>query len=387
MNGWRVAISLTALALTAVGLAGCTAWGTGDEEPPAELTDFDETVRVKRVWSHKLGNTDEEQRLGLTIATDGARVYAAAQDGRVSAFDAVTGKALWKTDTDLPLAAGPSFGDELVVVGSSDGDVAALDARDGSVRWTVPVSSEVLASPAVAFGVVVVRTVDGRVRGLEADDGRERWQIDEPPPRLTLRGNSAPAISGDVVVSGFDDGKVAAISLTEGVVAWQTALGGQRGRTELERLGDVDAGIRIVGDDLYVAGYQSRVAMMAIESGQLLWSRDMSSARTPGVDWDKIYVADASGEVTALDRTNGVPAWQQGAFLRRDITGPVPYRRAVVVGDLEGYLHWLSPEDGAIIGRERVGGTAIAAEPLVVGDLLFALTADGELIAVSAEEK
>ena len=287
---WMIAFGLL--------ISGCGLFGGKDDpsEPPAELVDLRNQIPVRKLWSAKVGGGGEDLRLGLAPATDGARIYAGSHDGRVSAFDAKSGRRLWSVDTKLPLAAGPAYGDGLLALGTSDGDLLALAAADGSERWRQPIGSEVLASPAIGSGVVAVRSVDGRLRGFAADDGADLWSVDQSVPRLTLRGNARPVIAGVTVVAGFDNGRLGAYDLTTGEAAWEFALAAPTGRTELDRLVDVSAGVKVVGDDVYAVGYQGRLLGIALESGQALWQRELSSYSGLDADWNNVYVTDDAGE-------------------------------------------------------------------------------------------
>ena len=216
------------------------------------------------------------------------------------AISAADGRTRWRAETKLALSAGPGGGNGLVVLGTSDGDVVALEAADGRQRWKARVSGEVLSAPLVAGDRVVVRTLDGRMRALAASDGRELWLVEELVPRLSLRGAAAPVVSGDVVICGFDTGKLVAVSLATGEALWQAQVSTPSGRTELERLADVDAAVRVSGDDVYAVGYQGRLVMLSLDSGQVWWGRDVSSYRGLALDDDQIYVSAADGAVIAL---------------------------------------------------------------------------------------
>ena len=286
---------LALLCLAALLAVGCDK--DEDVDPPAELVDIESDLRVESLWSTRVGDAGKHMRLSLGVAVDGETLYAAAHDGVVLAISAADGRSRWRVETELALSAGPGSGGGLVVLGTSDGDVVALDAADGRQRWKVRVSGEVLSAPLVAGDRVVVRTLDGRMRALAAADGRELWLVEELVPRLSLRGAAAPVASGDVVICGFDTGKLLAVSLATGETLWQTQVSTPSGRTELERLADVDAAVLISGEDVYAVGYQGRVVMLSLESGQIWWGRDMSSYRGLALDDDQLYVSAADGAV------------------------------------------------------------------------------------------
>jgi outer membrane protein assembly factor BamB len=358
-------------------------------DPPAELTDIEARLDVKRVFSERVGGGADRLRLALRPAIVGDRLYVPSHDGDIEALDAKSGKRVWRTSTDLPLSAGPGADADadLVVAGSSDGDVVALDAATGAERWRRNLTSEVLAKPLVTGRTVVVRTVDGRLTALEASDGTRRWEVLENVPRLTLRGTAAPIRVGDTVVCGFDNGKVVAADLDSGEVVWDTLVNAPRGRTELERLVDLDATVQVSGNDLYVVGFQGRIAMLAVDSGQIWWARDLSSYRGFAMDGENLYVTDADSRVIAMRRRDGTVLWEQTAMLRRGLTAPAVDPNGLVVGDFEGYLHWLDRDTGQIVARSRTDGERITNSPVVVDGIVYVLTDGGTLLALRSEPR
>jgi outer membrane protein assembly factor BamB len=360
-------------------VAGCDK--DKDAEPPAELVDLKPSIPVTKLWSAGVGGDSETLRLALGLALDDGTLYAAGRDGDVEAFDPATGKVRWQADTKAELAAGPGVGGRIVAVGTSDGQLIALDKANGKPLWQAKLGGEVLATPLVTGDRVVVRTVDGRLRALDALNGKEQWSAEEPVPRLSLRGNAPPVLAGDTVVAGFDSGKVVAYALATGDVAWQAQVSSPRGRSELERLADVDSAVRVDGGDGYAVGYQGRVVMFSLDSGQVWWGRDLSSYRGLALDGDQLYVAAADGSVVALRRRDGTVAWQQDGLKRRSLSAPAVVGNAIVVGDFEGYLHWLDRDTGKFVARENPGGARIGAAPLVDGNRVFVIDEDGKLVA------
>lgn len=377
----RASARLCLLALLAVTVTGCAGRSKDQGEPPAELTSFDATLDVRKVWSTKVGGASERLRLGLRPATDGARIYAGAYDGSIAAFEAETGRRLWSAKTELPITAGPGFGDDLLVFGTSDGELVAFAAATGEERWRHAIGSEVLAAPAVGSNVVVVRTVDGRLRGFSATDGSMLWAVEQNLPALTLRGNTAPRIAGPLVVSGFNNGRVGAYEITTGDPAWEVAIANPTGRSELERLVDVSTGMQIVGNDVYVVGYHGRAVGIDLQTGVVIWQQELSSYAGLGADFNNIYVTSDVDTVVALSREGGTQLWSQAALRLRDVTAPTRYANTLVVGDFEGYLHWLDPDDGKFLARERAAGGRISAAPLVVGENVYVQGDDGTLAA------
>ncbi len=375
--------SLVAAACVAsllVLIAGCDKDKKG-VEPPAELVDLKPTLAVQKLWDTGVGGGGEKLRLALGLALDRGVLFTAARDGEVVALDPATGRVKWSQDTKADLAAGPGVGASVVAVGTSDGKVIALDVASGKVLWKVSVSSEVLAAPLVTGDRVIVRSVDGRVHALDALTGKSQWTGEEPVPKLSLRGTASPVLAKDNVVAGFDSGKVVAFTLASGDIAWQAQVTTPGGRSELARLADVDSAVQVDGNDGFATGYQGRVVMLALDSGQIWWSRDLSSYRAPALDDTQLYVATADGSVVALRRRDGAVVWQQDGLKRRGLSAPAVVGNAVIVGDFDGYLHWLDRDSGKFIARERPGGERISMAPVTDGDRAFVIDDGGRVVA------
>lgn len=364
-------------------VTSCGIFGGDDEKElePMELVDFDETLNVKRLWSAKLGGEAEHLRVALQPAGDGNRIYAASHDGKVSAFDPETGKQVWQARLDVELAAGPGVGEGRVVVAAQDGIAIALDAATGAEQWRADIAAESLARPLVKGDLVVVQTIDNRLQALSLFDGRGRWSLEQSTPALTMRGSSSPVAVGNTVIAGFDTGRLVAADLESGTIQWETLLSPPKGRSDLDRLADIDGALAIVGQDLYATGYQGRLAAIATESGQILWSRDISSYEGVAADWNSVYTVRADGELIALARRNGAEAWRNASLLRREPTLPVPFATTVVVADLDGYVHFFSNIDGEPVARRRVGSKAITSDPFVIANRLYIQTDGGTLAA------
>ena len=362
-------------------LSGCSWFGDEDNsEPPAKLESFERQVDLKKIWSRSTGNGTDEQFIKLVPTVAGERVYVADRKGTVSAVEVETGKVVWRTKTDIAISAGTGVGEGLALVGSSEGDLVALDAESGEIRWRTEVSSEVLSVPQVYEGVVIVQTVDGNLAGLDAGSGEVLWIHDRSVPVLTLRGTSTPLVADGVVLAGFANGKMTALETGSGREIWEAAVAIPHGRTELQRIVDLDANPVVRQGVLYVSSYQGRLVAISLQDGRVLWNRDMSSYAGLDVDNRHVYVSDSDSEVWALDRLSGGSLWKQGALRQRALTGPAIIGDYVGVGDFEGYLHLLSRLDGSIAGRVRVDSDGISATPIAVfGDRLLVLGAGGTL--------
>jgi outer membrane protein assembly factor BamB len=377
--------SLLPLGLAALLIAaGCSK--DKDVEPPAKLVDFPVKLPVKELWGDKVGGGKKQVllRLGLGPAVDNGMVFAASHKGELVGVTLETGKRVWLKELKLPLSAGPGAGAGMVVVGTSKGGVLAFDGATGKELWRTRVNSELLSAPAIGEKIVVVRAVDGRLLGLDAGSGKQLWSVEQQVPRLSLRGTATPIIAKDVAISGFDNGKVMAVSLSTGDTVWDATLGSPHGRTELDRLVDVDSAVRVVGEDVFATGFQGRTAMLALDSGQIWWAHDMSSYRGLAVDGDNLFVSQSDGVVVGLRGRDGSEVWRNDQLKRRGLSTPVITSTAVAVADYQGYLHWLDRDTGKLVARVRVSKDRISNSPVAVNDTVVVLTDGGALAAYRA---
>ncbi len=356
------------------------------ELEPIKLVKIQTTIDIKKLWSAKLGENAEFLRVNLRPAGDGNRIYAASRDGKVSAFQPETGKRDWQTELDTELSAGPGVGEGLVAVGTADGLIIVLDAKTGTERWRADLKGETLSAPVMAGNLVIVATIDSRLHALSALDGNERWVVEQSTPLLTMRGSATPAISGNTVIAGFDNGRLLAVDLETGNIVWNAMLVPPTGRSNLERLSDIDGRISVVGQDVYASGYQGRVAAVATESGQVLWAREISSYVGVAADWTNVYTTNDDGEIVAIFRRNGTESWRQDSLLHREPTLPVAFHTTVAVGDLEGYLHFFSVIDGVPVARLRMGKQAISSSPAVIADRLYVQSDSGDIAAYAVQQ-
>jgi outer membrane protein assembly factor BamB len=375
---WKHA-ALLALAILA---AGCSS-NSKKELPPAELTDFKEEVVLQKQWSHSIGDGQGETYNMLVPAIEGDRIYASDVTGVVMSLDRLTGDVIWEKDLELPVSGAVGVGYGMVMVGTIKGEVVALDAASGEERWRARVTSEVLAPPATNGDVVVVQTQDDRVIGLDAATGSQRWIYESTPAVLTLRGTGAPLVTNRLAVAGLSTGKVVALDTTNGVPVLEQRVAVPQGRSELERVVDIDGGLLLSGGTLYVASYQGRVAGLDLESGRVLWQRDASSYSGVAQGFGSVYATLASGTVEGIDERSSSALWSNESLARRQLGAPEVFSSYVAVGDMEGYLHLLSQVDGRFVGRERIDSDGLRARPLVVGDMIYVYGNSGKLEALT----
>jgi outer membrane protein assembly factor BamB len=362
-------------------------------EPPTPLTEFTPTVNVQKIWSTNVGNG--AGKTGARVApffADG-KIYAAGIDGTVAALDAATGRTLWQKhfgekhgfilhhgNNSLRWAGGPSVSGDLLVVGSLEGTVQALDAGTGAERWHAQVSSEVISAPAISAGMVIVRTGDGRMSGLDATDGTRKWTYNRSTvPILSLRGNSTPRVDGGIVYAGEDNGKVVALRIGDGTPQWEQTLSPGEGRTEIERLQDVDGTVAVGDGVIYASAYRGQVAALIEQSGRPLWTHEISSYTGVAIAPTQVYIGDSDSNVWGLDLRTGASNWKQDRLKYRWVGEMAAQGDYVVFGDLEGFVHWLASADGKFAARARLSKKPIQSAPVVAGDTVYIEDIYGEI--------
>lgn len=343
----------TLIILVSMWLGGCST-SPSPVLPPVKLTPVKNAFAIKKAWENDFGNGAGDNYLKLTPVREDNILYTLDDHGRVTAFDFQNQAIKWQKKLGIEASTALTLDKELLLFGSSDGDVIAMRKQDGKVVWHAHVSSEVLAPPQVAKGLVVVRCVNGMLFALKRKDGKQVWSLEQTTPALTLRGTSTPVISGDIIISGFDNGRLLAVNLETGKVLWQTTISIPRGRTDLERMVDIDATPIVKDDVVYAVSYQGRLAAVQLGSGRILWTRDINSYNGMAVDPYRIYLVDDKSRVWALDRQNGATLWKQDALLRRSLTKPVLQDQYVIEADFDGFIHWLRRDNGKLVARVRM---------------------------------
>lgn len=369
------------LLMAAALLAACSS--TPVELEPMELQPIEARVDVERVWSAKVGKGQDERYTLLVPVVNGDRIYVADIRGEVTALDRHSGERIWRKRLDEGVSGGVGFGGGLVLVATYDAQVIALDAEDGSERWRQRVSSEVLSAPQSNGSVVVAQSFDGSLSALDHETGRVRWVYEATMPLLTLRGNATPLIAGSTVYAGFANGKIVALELADGLIAWEQRVAIPQGRSELERMVDVDASPMLVGNILFAASYQGELVALSRATGRPLWSQPVSSFNDLSAGQGNVYVTTADSAVRAYSVSSGIMGWENEELLRRKLTAPTAVSNYVAVGDEEGgYLHVLTQSEGELVGRRRISSDGLRSPMSSVDDLLYVYSNDGRLSAL-----
>lgn len=380
-----------AAVLSFLALAGC---GGATGPQPAELALLENPRPLRVLWSASLSEYDRYTADWPPPLVEGAdrwvffpvlvgdAIYATSRAGTVTRLDAASGRQRWRTAVETPVSSGVGADADTVAVANEDGEVVALDATSGKVRWRGRVSSEVLAPPEVGAGLVLVRSLDNRIFAFGASDGKRRWVYQRAAASLILHAPSGVAISGDTAYAGFPGGKLVAIALSNGGQRWEATVSVPKGSTELERVTDVVGRPALQGREVCAVAYQGRVACYEAATGRQLWARELSSATGVSLDARYAYVSDDRGAVQALDRSNGQAVWKQDKLSYRQLTLPLPEGQAIVIGDFEGFVHFLARESGAFVSRFETRGGAVRAVPIALPAGLLVQTEDGSLHAL-----
>lgn len=374
-------------------IAGCSTisgwFDSDDDDPmaPMALSDITETVKIKELWSVGVGDGQGDGFYRLQPAISGEVIYAASADGEIVAVDRKRGKTLWEVDLDISLSGGVGVYNDVLLLGSSEGLVLKLDANTGEQLWTTMLTGEILSPPQANGKVVVAQTYNGKLQGLDFATGQLLWTYNSKVPVLTLRGTSVPIMENNRVYAGFASGRVLAFDAQTGSIVWDGRVAIPQGRSEIERIVDVDGTMELAGNELYAVSYQGSVVAIDIESGRKIWQQKASSFSGVSLGFGNVYAADEDGTLNAFMRNGEGVRWSQGALGYRQLSRPTPVGSYVTVGDFEGYLHVLSQVDGDFVGRVRVDSDGVRADMLSEDGILYVFANDGELVAYEITAK
>ena len=387
---------LVVIALT-TGVFACSS--SDDEDPRevvAELIEFEPLFEPEVIWDASVGYGVEDHFSRIKPAVAYGKVFSASREGDVIAFDQASGDELWDVDlSDInnersffesrksaQLAGGMTTGMNKVFIGNENGNIYALDAETGELVWQNTIKGEIINAPAMDSGILVVNSASGVLQAFNATTGEDLWKIEQDVPALTLRGMSSPVIASGGVLIGQANGDVSVYLLDKGQKGWSTTIGEASGSTELQRVIDVDTSPVVFGDKVYSVSSRGNLAAIELRTGNILWKRQYSSYRQISIDGNSIFFTTDRGHVFSVNRNDGLEQWSNLTMSNRGVTGPVIYDDYIVVGDFEGYLHWLSQETGEVVARHYVDGSGIHSTPTVVDGVLYSQARDGELEAI-----
>lgn len=354
-------------------------------EPPAQLTSIENQMSLKIDWAHDTRAASNRAAYRLQPLLIGDRVYSIDTEGSVVCVDAASGRRIWRQDTGLSSITGLGGDARLIIASSRDGEIAAFREIEKGLEqaWKVSIGSEIRAVPVLDGDQIFVRSVDGKLRSLSASDGSQQWIVSRRVPSLSLTGNSEPLVAGGLVFVGLDDGKLVALERDNGDIRWESTISIPSGRTEVERLVDIDGGFVLRDGVIYVSAFQGRLAAVQAVSGDLLWSREFSSYQSITVDDDTLYLSAENSHLWAIDRRTGSAFWKQDVLNARRITAPAISGGRIVVADFAGYLHWFNREDGKLVGRIRFSEERSYVQPLTWNSSVLTLDKNGLLASIS----
>lgn len=364
-------------------------WFGGEDEIsvalriPAELTEIPQSFQLQREWAVSGSSDAANKYIRLRPLLFGNQLAFVDTEANITVYDNANGSSVWSRKLRGQVTGGVGGDAEILVVGNSDGRLMAVKGSDGEDLWVVDLTSEVRAVSERVIDIVVVRTGDNRVHGVDIKNGETVWVVQQSPPALTLRGVSTPLIRDGIAYAGLDNGKVVAIDVASGNVIWESRVSIPSGRTELERIVDVDGQLAADETFIYAASYHGRVVAIDRANGRISWARDIPSVSGVSADDEVVYFIDRDDSVWALEKRSGITVWKQDSLIYRELSAPVVFDEGVLVGDFEGYLHFLSKQDGKLIGRTRFGKSAVHTSTLDTFTISYVSDAAGQLAAYS----
>lgn len=354
-------------------------------DPPAPLLEYAAELQIDVLWKESVGNGADKQYLKLIPAVQGDRIFAGDRKGTLQARNAATGDLIWETGGEFEFSSGPGLGRQVLVMGCTSGEVIAFDIGSGEQKWLTNVPSEVQAVPVIANGIVIVRTTDGKVIGLREADGAQLWLSESSVPALSIRGAGAPIVIDNTAIVGSANGKLQALQLNDGKSLWEATIAMPTGRSEVERLVDLDVDPVESRGAIFISSFNGGTTSVSEVDGDIIWRNpEISSYTGISADYRYLYISDTKSEVSQLDQRNGASLWKQKDLHNRQLTAAVVYDNYVVAGDFEGYVHWLSISDGRLLGRIQVASSPIEAKPVIVGGTVYIYAKDGTLAALKA---
>jgi outer membrane protein assembly factor BamB len=373
-------------ALCALMLIGCGPMEQQSDLPEKKsLPSISKNMSIKKIWSISTGHGAGKGDARLVLARDGSTLYTVDRHGDLSATNDTNGVPLWNIKLDLDASAGPAIGAGKIIIGTSNGKLLALDVDTGKHAWDTTTSGEILSVPKVTDEMVLVQTMDGGLIAFNVEDGRQLWRFSHNLPALVLRRSSTPIVTDNYVIAGFSTGKLIALNKHDGTVVWIQDIGQAKGRTDLQRMVDISADPLLGTDVVYAASYQGSLVALNINTGHIVWDRDISSYSGLATDDTNLYVAATKGDVIAIDRASGHTLWLQNSLQGRRLSKPAIMGNYIIVGDNDGVVHWLDKQTGNLVGRTKIDKAGVEATPIVHNNIVYLLGRSGKLVALAVK--
>ena len=364
-------LTLTLSLAALLGASGCSLWGGSPKPKPAELGPNVPVLGVRQAWTAKIGAMDG---LALDVHVNANTLTLAAANGEVAAIDARTGGDVWRTQLNLPLAAGVGSDGRWAAVVSQGAQLIVLDG--GREIWRKPLTAQAYTAPLVAGNRVFVLAADRSVSAYDAATGYRLWGQQRPGEPLILRQAGVLMAVGDTLVAGLS-GRLVGFNPDNGVVRWEAPLASPRGTNDVERLVEIVGHTSRVGDNLCARAFQATVGCIDAARGAVLWTQPAGGSEGLDGDAEMLFGTESNGTVVAWQRADGKRAWASERLQFRKLTAPLLLGRSVVIGDDAGLVHLLSRADAAPLNRLATDGSGIAAAPVAAGDTLVVVTRKG----------
>ena len=382
LNQIFIALSIFVLS-SCSSLSSLKFWGDDEEEEgPEELYSIQDNRTLEREWSVSNNNELTYGRL-IPVIYEG-KVFYINSAGYLSSVDLDSGEILWSKNTQDVVSSGLDVNFKTISYGTLDGSIVALDFQDGSELWRSAISSESLSPPANSGSHVIIQTVDGRIAGYDLKSGKQEWFHQTVLPTLTLRGTSRPIIDQGFIFTGFASGKIAMIYPDSGAIRLELPITLNEGKSELERIIDIDGRPIIVNDLLIAASYQGNITAINLRDGRPAWQEELSSFKDLTSNGNRVVAVDEKSILKAFGTATGAIIWDQKDLKLRKLTSPASISNLIAVGDYDGYVHLLNAQSGNFEGREKVSRNPIT-EIISNGNFLLIVDAAGRVQKFSVE--
>ena len=363
-------------------LSGLKFWENDEDkiEAPAELIEISKSVSIDSEWNKKIGSDNNFGRLVPAFSND--TIIHISSNGYLVAIDSDSGLVLWTIQTEDLVSGAVTVGFKKIFYGTLDGDLVALDFKDGAEIWRSQVSSEILSPPVTNGSIVAAQTSDGKITGFNIKNGEQKWVHQNTIPKLTLRGTATPILAKGFIFTGFANGKVSMIYPDSGAIRLEIPVTINEGKSELERVVDID-GKSVVSNDLLVsASYQGNITAINLKQGQISWQEKISSVHDLVSVRSRVIAIDEKDSIKGFGLSTGAILWQQDGLKLRGVSSPAALGGNFAIGDSEGYVHILDSKNGSFIGRKKVSKRPIL-EIISKGSSLVVVDDSGRLFFLS----
>ncbi len=372
-----------------VAISACSSlsdWGFTDKSnltPPAALVNFQPSLNVQPLWAQAATSGLRREANSLELTLNSNILYTADSAGNLVALQAQNGQSLWHQNIGYSVTSGPVSHNGLVAVTSANGQISVFNAQNGSPLWQSKLSGFAYAKPAINDQFVMAKSIDGHVYFFNSQNGALLWQYSHNEPSFVESGDSSPILVNNIAVLGFSDGRLVTLNPITQKLLWELPIAMPMSLQETAQMVGIVADPIVVNKTIYAVTYQGNLAAVDLMSGKTVWSRPLSSYQDFTSAGNMLYLSDANSHVYAINRLNGAVVWHQDQLDSRGLTAPVlmPAANAIVVGDMLGYLHFLSAQDGHFIARVQVARSAISAKPVINGNVVYVLTRTGTVTA------